>query len=73
MVAIAAVIDPTLIATRPAKVGVVTDAGPERGRTVIDFQSAESGAAVEVAVELDVKRFGELLIERISRDVHSRS
>lgn len=70
VVAVAAVIDPTLISTHPAAIQVVTDSSPERGQTLIDFQAGEPGAAVEVAVELDVERLRDLLIDRISDGAH---
>jgi pyrimidine-specific ribonucleoside hydrolase len=70
VVAVAAVIDPSLICTRPAAVEVVTERSPDRGQTAIDFQAGEPGVGVEVAVELDVERLRDLLIERISDGVH---
>lgn len=70
VVAVAAVIDPTLISTRTATVQVVTDSSPVRGQTLIDFQAGEPRTTVEVAVELDVARLRDLLIERISYGAH---
>ena len=70
VVAVAAALDPTVLRTRPAAIDVVTGAGPDRGRTVIDFQAGEPGCPVEVALELDVERLLDLLIERISDGVH---
>ncbi len=65
-VAMALVIDPTLLAT--AHRGVVVDTGPEpsRGRTHVDLQGAHWEPNTHVAVDIDADRFLSLLIERIS-------
>jgi inosine-uridine nucleoside N-ribohydrolase len=66
--AVAHVIDPSLLQT--ARCGVVIDTGPElsRGRTYVDrWGSAGWRANCHVAVEVDADRFLELLIERIAR------
>jgi inosine-uridine nucleoside N-ribohydrolase len=66
-VAVAQVIDPSLLTVEPC--GVVVDTGDElsRGRTHVD-RWAQMGweRNCEVAVEIDAERFIELLIERIS-------
>lgn len=66
-VAIAHVIDGTLLTTKPC--GVTVDTGPElsRGRTHVDFWGlAAWEPTCHVAVGIDSERFLELLIRRIS-------
>jgi inosine-uridine nucleoside N-ribohydrolase len=67
-VAVAHVIDPTLLETKHC--GVVVDTGPElsRGRTYVDrWGSAGWQPNCHVAVGIDAERFLELLIEAITR------
>ena len=67
-VAMAHVIDATILETR--RCGVRIDTGPElsRGRTYVDlWGSAGWEPNCEVAVGIDSERFLELLVERISR------
>jgi inosine-uridine nucleoside N-ribohydrolase len=66
-VAIAHVIDGTLLTTK--RCGVVVDTGPElsRGRTHVDFSGRSSWERnCDVAVGIDSARFLELLVTRIS-------
>jgi inosine-uridine nucleoside N-ribohydrolase len=66
--ALAYVIDPSLLQTTYC--GVIVDTGPElsRGRTYVDrWGSAGWQANCWVAVDVDAERFLELLVERISR------
>jgi purine nucleosidase/pyrimidine-specific ribonucleoside hydrolase len=65
-VALAHVIDGTLLGTKPC--GVLVDTGPEpaRGRTHADLRGAHWPPNCNVAVEIDAKRFVTLLIERIA-------
>jgi inosine-uridine nucleoside N-ribohydrolase len=66
--AVAHVIDPSLLQTLSC--GVIVDTGPElsRGRTYVDrWGSAGWQANCDVAVDVDAERFLELLIERITR------
>jgi inosine-uridine nucleoside N-ribohydrolase len=66
--AVAHVIDPSLLQTLSC--GVIVDAGPElsRGRTYVDrWGSAGWQANCHVATDVDAERFLELLIERITR------
>jgi inosine-uridine nucleoside N-ribohydrolase len=66
--AVAQVIDPSLLQTTSC--GVIVDTGPElsRGRTYVDrWGGAGWRANCHVAVDLDADRFLELLIERIAR------
>ena len=66
-VAMAHVIDDTLLATETC--GVVVDTGPElsRGRTNVDLHSRVRWAPnCHVAVDIDADRFLEFLVERIS-------
>jgi inosine-uridine nucleoside N-ribohydrolase len=66
-VALAHVLDPSLLVTRAC--GVVVDTGPElsRGRTYVDLHGAMGWEPnCNVAVEIDAARFLELLVERIA-------
>ena len=66
-VAVAHVIDPTLLEMNDC--GVVVDTGPElsRGRTTWTSGAAPAGSrASHVAVAIDAERFLELLVERIA-------
>jgi inosine-uridine nucleoside N-ribohydrolase len=65
-VAMAHVIDPTLLTT--VHRGVVVDTGPElsRGRTHVDLQGWHWEPNAHVAVEIDAERFLGMLVERIS-------
>jgi pyrimidine-specific ribonucleoside hydrolase len=83
--AIAAIVDPTLISTRTAAVEVDTGLGIGRAQTVCVFDgwSAVSAsvpldapaslARSEVAVDLDVERFRQLLLDRITAGVVSNA
>ncbi len=53
--AVAVPVWPDLFEIRPARLTVATDAGPERGRTIADFASAEPNA--DVVVDLDPVAF----------------
>jgi inosine-uridine nucleoside N-ribohydrolase len=67
-VAVAQVIDGTLLETTDC--GVIVDTGPElsRGRTYVDrWGSAGWPPNCRVAVDIDAERFLELLVERIAR------
>jgi inosine-uridine nucleoside N-ribohydrolase len=67
-VAMAHLLDPTLLETRQC--GVIVDTGPElsRGRTNVDrWGRAGWPANCHVAVDIDSERFLALLVERISR------
>jgi purine nucleosidase len=61
--ALAVLIWPELFEIRPARLSVVTDSGPERGRTIADFDSAEPNA--EVVIDLDASLFLERLFGRL--------
>jgi inosine-uridine nucleoside N-ribohydrolase len=65
-VALAHVIDGSLLTTRHC--GAVVDTGPElaRGRTHVDLRGAHWEPSCHVAVEIDSDRFLELLVERIA-------
>jgi purine nucleosidase/pyrimidine-specific ribonucleoside hydrolase len=65
-VALAHVIDPTLLQT--AHRGVIVDAGPElsRGRSHVDMRGDRWEPNAHVATGIDAERFLALLIERIS-------
>lgn len=66
-VALAHVIDPTLLAL--AHLGVVIDTGPEpsRGRTHVDLRGDRWEPNCHVAVDIDAERFLSLLVTRISQ------
>jgi purine nucleosidase/pyrimidine-specific ribonucleoside hydrolase len=67
-VALAHVIDPTLLETKRRNVEVSLDADLCRGRTVVDlWQRTERPPNADVAVGIDAERFLALLLERISR------
>lgn len=61
--ALAVLIWPGLFEMRPARLTVLTDAGPERGRTVADFTSAEPNA--DIVVGVDAPAFLARLFERL--------
>lgn len=65
-VALAHVVDPSLLETNHC--GVVVDTGPElsRGRTHVDLRCATWEPNCHVAIDIDGERFLALLIERIS-------
>lgn len=81
VLAVAAVIDPTLVTTRPAIVEVDTGLGPDRGRTVCRFLGEDPspsprrpGAGVtvcDVAVDVDVERFRALVLARAAGSASS--
>jgi pyrimidine-specific ribonucleoside hydrolase len=66
LAALAAILDPSLIATRPARIEVVTDSSPRRGETIISFDPVPAGANLHVAVDLDTRRLRQLLLDRIA-------
>ncbi|MCX9193821.1 nucleoside hydrolase [Carbonactinospora thermoautotrophica] len=75
VVAVAAIIDPTLIRTRPALIEVDTGFGIGRGQTVCSFTrspAAGDGDAphattrTQIAVDLDVERFREMILARVA-------
>ena len=65
-VAVAAVIDPTVVRTVPANVVVELDGTYTRGATAVDLHGVTGREAnVEVALELDVDRFWNLMLAAI--------
>ena len=67
-VAVAAVLDPELLKTRPMRVDVECDGDLTRGETVCDFYGVTGRAPnAEVGVELDRDGFFELLYEGLDR------
>jgi inosine-uridine nucleoside N-ribohydrolase len=65
-VAVAEVIDPTLLTTRRCGVAVDTNGELSRGRSYVDLWGAAGWEPnCRVAVEIEAERFLELLIERI--------
>jgi inosine-uridine nucleoside N-ribohydrolase len=67
VVAMAYVVDPTVLTT--VRCGVVVDTGPEpsRGRTYVDrWQRAGWEPNCSVAVDIDVERFADLLVRRVA-------
>jgi pyrimidine-specific ribonucleoside hydrolase len=64
--ALAAILDPSLIATRPARIEVITDSSPRRGETIISFDAGPTESRLEVAVDLDTGRLRQLLLDRIA-------
>ena len=65
--AVAHVIDPTLMTTRPANVAVETRSDYCDGRTVVDLRGVtDREPNADVGVDVDAKRFLELLVSRIA-------
>jgi pyrimidine-specific ribonucleoside hydrolase len=65
-VAVAAVIDPTLVGTLPCYVGVETASQFCDGRTVVDrWHVTGEPPNADVGIDVDAERFLELLVERI--------
>ena len=61
--AVAAVIDPTTVATRRMHVAIETESDLTRGRTSCDvYGTFGTGSAVDVGLELDADRFWNLMI-----------
>ncbi len=66
-VAVAHVIDPTLLTTVYRNVEIEIDSALCRGRTVVDlWNRTERPANAHVGIDLDAERFFELLVERIA-------
>lgn len=76
VLAVASVIEPKLITTRPAQVEVDTGLGSERGRTLCAFGEgacssrqasiSDGPKRCQVAVDVDVAHFRELVLSRIT-------
>ncbi|HZT95129.1 MAG TPA: nucleoside hydrolase [Gaiellaceae bacterium] len=65
--AVAHVIDPTLLTTRPANVAVETSSEYCDGRTVVDLRGVTGREAnAEVGVDVDAERFLALLVSRLA-------
>ena len=65
--AVAHVIDPTLMTTRRANVAVETRSEYCDGRTVVDLRGVTGrDQNAEVGVDVDAERFLELLVSRIA-------
>ncbi|GAA1822437.1 nucleoside hydrolase [Planosporangium flavigriseum] len=80
VLALAAVIDPTLIQTLDARIEVDTRLGPGRGQTLTFFDAlgpyatdgggvADDRPRVQVAVDLDVPRFRKLVMDRVPQAI----
>ncbi len=66
LLAVAALVEPSIITTAPASVLVDTSVGPTRGETVFDLSPAVGDRVVQVAIEVDVDRFVELALSRLT-------
>ena len=67
-VAVAAVVEPDLVETRPMRVDVECESDLTRGETVCDFYGVTGRPPnAEVGVELDRERFFELLYGALER------
>lgn len=67
-VAVAAVIDPSILEVRKAPLDVSLAAGPTRGMTVADLRGpASADCTTSVAVGLDVTRFWALVVDALTR------
>jgi inosine/uridine nucleosidase len=65
-VAVASVIDPSLVRTREARVEIETAGRLTRGMTVVDFNANSNTRAHHVGVDLDVERFWDLVLAAVS-------
>ena len=72
-VAVASVIDPSLITARDARVEIETAGRLTRGMTVVDFNAAPDGRTHHVAIDLDVDRFWDLVLSAVAALNHSHS
>jgi inosine-uridine nucleoside N-ribohydrolase len=65
--AVAAVIDASIVSTRPMHVEIDTSAGPSYGRTVCDVHGVlKREPNARVGVDLDVERYWDLVIEALA-------
>ncbi|HLI61465.1 MAG TPA: nucleoside hydrolase [Solirubrobacteraceae bacterium] len=64
-VAVASVIDPSLVTTRDARVEIETAGALTRGMTVVDFAAAPQTGRHRVGVDLDVERFWDLVLAAV--------
>jgi pyrimidine-specific ribonucleoside hydrolase len=70
VLAIASIIDPTLVRTRPATIEVDTGFGIGRAQTICAFDAhAGRPARARVAVDVDVERFRSLVMDRVREGV----
>lgn len=65
--AVAYVIDPTLITTRRAPIAVELTGTATLGMTVADFRDPDPQCSTQVAVDLDVERFWNLVLDALRR------
>ena len=65
-VAVAAVLDPTLLDTVPATVAVDCAEGAGRGATRVDAAPAGTGSAVAVAVGANPRRVADIIVRRVA-------
>ncbi|MDO5681796.1 MAG: nucleoside hydrolase [Propionibacteriaceae bacterium] len=65
--AVAYVIDPTLITTRKAPITVELTGTATLGMTVADFRDPDPQCTTQVAVELDIERFWDLVVDALAR------
>lgn len=65
--AVAYVIDPTLMTTRRAPITVELTGTATLGMTVADFREPDPQCSTQVAVDLDVQRFWDLVIAALGR------
>jgi inosine-uridine nucleoside N-ribohydrolase len=64
--AVAYAVDPTILTTVPAGLGVAYDEGRTRGQTLVDrLALGDRERTAEFAVDIDVQRFRKLLLERL--------
>jgi inosine/uridine nucleosidase len=64
-VAVASVIDPSLVTTREARVEIETTGRLTRGMTVVDFNATSDARPHNVGVDLDVERFWDLVLSAV--------
>jgi purine nucleosidase/pyrimidine-specific ribonucleoside hydrolase len=66
-VALAHVLDPSILDVRPARIEVDCAWGAGRGRTNVDTRGRAGEPNAHVAVDVDAERFLELLVDRVAR------
>lgn len=68
VLAVAAALDPALVATRPASIEVETGSGPQRGKTAISFDVSSASSRVRVAVDFELERFRAMLLDAVAAE-----
>ncbi|HTU29824.1 MAG TPA: nucleoside hydrolase [Solirubrobacteraceae bacterium] len=64
-VAVASVIDPSLVTTRDGRVEIETAGRLTRGMTVVDFEATAETGSHHIGVDLDAERFWDLVLSAV--------